>query len=170
MTPNCYKDPCCLPDAFQCAAHEAYEETGGALSDVSRARIACGAGLKGRVAVFCGPYQTAATQSVAVAHDLVHEADMDVPKRFNKEEAARLAAASEKTAIRTTIKKKKPRKRVPTVTLSTEFVPLASLRDAAWRQEHMHLWPHAKLVAEPLARRVLTAQSCASKGRTPGSR
>ena len=139
-------------DAFACAAREAHEETGGALSNVARARIARGAGVKGAPVAFRGPHQPEATQSVAVAHDLVTKEDLDVPARFDAPEAARLRTLSETTRARRSAIGKTRRKtttKTPsaTVQLGTEFVPLASLRNHAWRAAHMHAFPHSVLVA-----------------------
>ena len=80
-------------DAFQCASREAIEETGGALSDVTRLRLARGAGVRA-VAEYCGPQQGPNARSMGTAHDLVVPADRDVDQRFDAEEAERLRALS----------------------------------------------------------------------------
>ena len=136
-------------DSFQCAAREANEESGGALSKVTILRISRGAGVKCQ-ADFHAPYQEPVTKSVAVVHDLVVPEDTDVDMRFDKQEAVRLKAASKKAGAHPTIgKKKKPMKkcRVYAEQLDIVFVPLANLRSQEWREKSMHPFPHSVLVA-----------------------
>ena len=140
-------------DAFQCASREAIEETGGALSDVTRLRLARGAGVRA-VAEYCGPQQDPNTRSMGTAHDLVVPADRDVDERFDAEEAKRLRALSETSmgtvaVARPSIGKKRSRQsaKSTTVQLGLAFVPLQDLRNHKWRDEHMFAFPHSVLAA-----------------------
>ena len=135
-------------DAFACAAREAKEETGGALSAVTCLRVARGAGGKGEVVEYKHPAHPAASRCVAMMHDLVVPADATVDQRFDIKEAARLRAKSENGLRQPAIAKKKRASK--TVQLGTSFVPLADLRNHQWRQEHMFTFPHNVLAARLL--------------------
>ena len=136
-------------DAFACAAREAMEETGGALSTVSCLRIARGAGGKGEVVEYKHPAHPAASRCVAMMHDLVVPVDADVDRRFDAKEAVRLQAKSEKSVRQPAIAKKKRASK--TVQIGTSFVPIDDLRNQQWRQEHMFTFPHNVLAARLLA-------------------
>lgn len=113
---------------FQCMSREAKEETGGALSLVTLARIADGRGILDGGKVY---YENA--KSFAVKHDLVHKADLDVDTRFE------MAKAAEMRTSRAVINKKRGKtKKQSTQQLGIEFVTIAQLRDWKWRGEHMH--------------------------------
>jgi len=116
---------------FQCMSREASEETGGALSLVTLARIAEGRGILDGAKVL---YEQA--KSFAVKHDLVHPADLDVDTRFDAGKAAAM-----RTGRATIAKKKQKKAKRPTEQLGVEFVPMASLRDWEWRGKHMHHAP-----------------------------
>jgi len=110
---------------FQCMAREAKEESGGALSDITIARIAEGSGV-----IDGGPntkvyYDRA--KSFAVKHDLVVPVDADVSSRFDATKAASMRTS------RAAIKKKKR----AAEQVGLEFVPLDKLRDYKWRGDHM---------------------------------
>jgi 8-oxo-dGTP pyrophosphatase MutT (NUDIX family) len=114
---------------FQCMSREAKEETGGALSLITLARIAEGRGILEGDTDSRVYYENA--KSLAVRHDLVHKADLDVDTRF---------VASNAVAMRTsrvTIDKKR-KKKAATQQLGIEFVPLAKVRDWEWRRSNMH--------------------------------
>ena len=135
-------------NSFQCAARGAKEESGGALSKVSLLRISRGAGVKGTPVGYYAQNQEPHTQSTAVVHDLVVKEDKDVNLQFNKQEAARLRAASEKTGVRPTIgKKKKSTKKTATEQLGLVFIALDDLRCVKWREENMFTFPHSVLAA-----------------------
>ena len=121
---------------FKCMSREAKEDSGGALSLVTLARIAEGRGVLGG-----GRALYERVNSVAVKHDLVHRPDFDVDARFDAGKAAAMRTS------RATIKKKKAKP--PAVQLALEFVPMAQLRDWEWRSKNMH---H---VASVLAARLL---------------
>jgi 8-oxo-dGTP pyrophosphatase MutT (NUDIX family) len=118
---------------FECMSRQAKEETGGALSAITLARIAQGRGvLDGRKV----HYENA--KSVAVKHDLVVPSDQDVDARFDPGKAA-----SMRTRRATICKKSKQKaqKAAATQQLRLVFVPLEALRDWKWRSEHMHHCP-----------------------------
>ena len=118
-------------NSYECAAREAKEESGGALSDVTIKRIARGAGV-----LACASYDNA--NAVVVKHDLVHKADLDAHERFDSATVSKLRAASAKLA--TPIQKKKKSK-AHTVQLGLVRVPISDLRDSKWRNAHMHHCP-----------------------------
>ena len=111
---------------FQCMSREAKEETGGELSLITLARIAEGRGLLGGCKVY---YEN--SKSFAVKHDLVVPADLDVDTRFDPSKVAPMRKS------RSTIDKKKLKKKMATQQLRIEFVPLSKLNDWQWRGEHM---------------------------------
>ena len=111
---------------FQCMAREAREETGGALSHITIARIAEGRGILDGGKVY---YDKAG--SWACKHDLVVPADLDVHTRFEPSKAAQMRTS------RVTIKKKK-RSKPPTEQLGIEFVEIEKVRDCQWRDKNMH--------------------------------
>ena len=116
---------------FQCMSREAKEETGGALSLTTLARIAEGRGiLKGDVDSADPRTYYENSKSVAVRCDLVVPTDLDVDTRFEPSKAAAMRAS------RATIDKKK--KKTATQQLGIEFVPLAKVRDWEWRGSSMH--------------------------------
>ena len=83
-----------------------------------------------------------------MVHDLVVKEDTDVNLKFNKQEAARLRAASEKTGVRPTIgKKKKSTKKTATEQLGLVFIAMDDLRSVKWREENMFTFPHSVLAA-----------------------
>lgn len=126
-------------NSFATAARGAHEESGGALSEMTRLRIARGAGVRGQVEF---------NSAIAVLHDLVVPADNDVELRFDKQEATRLRAASEKAAVQHTIgKKKRPTRKKATEQLDLVFVSLADLRSQQWREKSMFSFPHSVLAA-----------------------
>jgi 8-oxo-dGTP pyrophosphatase MutT (NUDIX family) len=116
---------------FQCMSRAAKEESGGALSLVTIARISEGRGIINAAKVY---YEN--SRSYAVKHDLVHHADLNVTERFEPENVKTMRAS------RATIEKKKTKKRATTKRaaeqLGLEFVPLYSLRSWEWRGKHMH--------------------------------
>ena len=113
---------------FQCMSREAKEETGGALTLITLARIAEGRGILDGGKAF---YEN--SESFAVKHDLVVPADLDVDTRFEPSKVATLRSS------RATIDKKgKQRKKAATHQLGIEFVPIAHVRDWQWRGENMH--------------------------------
>ena len=117
---------------FQCMSREAKEETGGALSLSTLARIAEGRGiLEGDTdsRVF---YEN--SKSFAVIHDLVVPADLDVDTRFDSSKVVAMRTS------RATIdkRKKKGKKAAATQQLGIEFVPLEKIRDYEWRGSNMH--------------------------------
>ena len=132
-------------DSFACAAREAKEESGDALSKVTLMRIARGAGVVGQPVAYEG------AKAVAVLHDLVVKVDFEDSleddlvgkgdlvvkafKRFDKKEVVRLRAAGEKGIVKKNTKKK------PTEQLGMAFVPLKYLRDCEWRGKNMHHSP-----------------------------
>ena len=130
-------------DVYACMAREAKEESGGALSDVTLARIGRGAGRIGHVIPFTIKNKPPETAVVAVKHDLVVKEDLDVDSRFVPAEAA---AMRTQTPIND---KKKKKKKPPTVQTGLEFVPLEQLRDWKWRESNMHF------VASVLCARLL---------------
>jgi 8-oxo-dGTP pyrophosphatase MutT (NUDIX family) len=114
---------------FQCMSREAKEETGGALSLITLARIADGRGILDRSKVH---YEN--SKSFAVKHDLVVASDLDIDSRF---EPAKVA--SMRTGRATIAKKKcKAKAKAATVQLGIEFVPIANVRDWEWRSRKMH--------------------------------
>lgn len=118
-------------DVYTCMAREANEESGGALSKVTLARIGRGAGCIGDVIPFTVKNNPPETVAVAVKHDLVVEEDLGVDTRFVPAKAAAM-----RTSTPTNDKKKK--KKPPTVQVGLAFVPLKQLRDWKWRQSNMH--------------------------------
>ena len=124
---------------FQCMSREAKEESGGAISLVTLARISDGRGVINGAKVY---YEN--SKSYAVKHDLVHPPDLDVTNRFEPAKAA--AMRTSRAVIK---KKKKGAAKRPTEQVGLEFVPMESLRDWEWRSENMN---H---VASVLAARLL---------------
>ena len=117
---------------FQCMSRSAKEESGGALSLITIARISEGRGIINGAKVY---YENA--KSYAVKHDLVNPADLNVTERFKPD-----IVEAMRTSSRATIEKKKTKKRATTKRaaeqLGLEFVPLYSLRSWEWRGKHMH--------------------------------
>jgi hypothetical protein len=114
---------------FQCMSREAKEETGGALSLITLARIADGRGILDGSKVY---YEK--SKSFAVKHDLVVASDLDIDSRF---EPAKVA--SMRTSRLTIAKKKvKAKAQAATVQLGIEFVPISKVRDWEWRSCEMH--------------------------------
>ena len=124
---------------FQCMSREAQEESGGAISLITLARIAEGRGILDGVRVY---YDHA--KSFAVKHDLVVPKDLDVATRFKPSEAAKM-----RTSLAVIKKKKGAATKRPTEQVGLEFVPMDSLRDWVWRDKNMN---H---VAAVLAARLL---------------
>ena len=112
---------------FQCMSREAKEETSVALSLITLARIAEGRGVLDGCKVY---YDN--SKSFAVKHDLVVPADLDVDTRFDPNKVVPMRKS------RSTIDKKKLKKKMATQQLCIEFVPLSKLNDWKWRDEHMH--------------------------------
>ena len=88
---------------------------------------------------------------MAMTHDLVVPADVDVDTRFDANEAQRLRALSEKlTVVRPAIGKKRRKSSTSstTVQLGLVFVPLADLRS------HMCMFdfPHSVLASRLMAK------------------
>jgi hypothetical protein len=108
-------------------SREAKEETGGALSLITLARIAEGRGIVDGGRVY---YENA--KSFAVKHDLVVPKDLDVDTRFEPSKAAAMRTS------RAAIGKKKGKKRAATQQLAIEFVPLEKVDDWQWRGSNMH--------------------------------
>ena len=123
---------------FQCMSREAKEESGGALSFITLARISEGRGIIDGVKVY---YEN--SKSYAVQHDLVVSSDLDVATRF---EPAKAAMRTSRAVIK---KKKKGAAKRSTEQVGLEFVPMESLRNSEWRGKNMH---H---VASVLAARLL---------------
>ena len=114
---------------LQCMSREAKEETGGALSLITLARIAEGRGVLDGSKVY---YEN--SKSFAVKHDLVVASDLDIDSRFEPAKAA-----SMRTSRATIAKKKgKAKAKASTVQLGIEFAPIAKVRDWQWRGENMH--------------------------------
>ena len=111
---------------YQCMSREAKEETGGALSLITIARIAEGRGILDGGKVY---YENA--KSWACKHDLVASTDLDVDTRFEPSKAAQMRTS------RVTIKKKK-RSKPPAEQLGVEFVEIEKVRDYQWRGANMH--------------------------------
>lgn len=124
---------------FQCMSREAKEESGGALSLVTLARISEGRGIIDGIKVY---YEK--SKSYAVQHDLVVPSDLDVATRFEPSKA--VAMRTSRAVIK---KKRKGATKRSTEQAGLEFVPMESLRDWDWRCKNMH---H---VASVLAARLL---------------
>ena len=108
---------------FPCMSRSAKEDTGGALSLITIARI-----LEGRGTALVDEN----AKSYAVEHDLVHPADLNVTERFEPNNVEAMPARA------TIDKKKNKKKRASTKQLGLEFVPLDSLRSWEWRGKNMH--------------------------------
>ena len=114
---------------LQCMSREAKEETGGALSLITLARIADGCGVLDDSKVY---YEN--SKSFAVKHDLVVDSDLHVDSRFEPAKAA-----SMRTGRATVAKKKgKAKAKAATRQLGIEFVSIAKVRDWQWRGSNMH--------------------------------
>eukprot|EP00966_Prymnesium_polylepis_P034114 793206-Prymnesium_polylepis.1 len=126
-------------------AREAKEETGGALSDITIARIRGGKGVRGTEDANKVVYEGA--NAVAVVHDLVVPCDKDVHERFDPKKAASMRTE------RMVQPSKKRKRKAPTEQLGIEFVSVENLKDFQWRNKNMHHCPSV-LVAR-LARHAL---------------
>jgi len=120
---------------FQCMSREANEESAGAFSQTTLARIAEGRGILGGdgAKVF---YERA--KCYAVKHDLVVPSDQDVTTRFDRGKAKEMRTSSSRATI---CKKAKKAKKETAEQLGIELVPMAKLCDLQWRQENMHHVP-----------------------------
>ena len=107
-------------------SREANEETGGALSKITLARLTRGAGILDGARV---NYEN--SNSAAVKHDLVVPDDLDVDTRFDPHKAAAMASRSDQAI-------QKKRKKAKTLHLGLEFVSIESVRDWRWRNDNMH--------------------------------
>ena len=115
---------------FETMCREANEETGGALSKITLARLTDGRGILDGAKVY---YEGA--KSFAVKHDLVVPEDLDVDTRFDPRAAAAMASSSDRPI------QKKKRKKAKALHLGLEFVPIEHVRDWQWREENMHHHP-----------------------------
>lgn len=109
---------------FETMSREANEETGGALSKITLARLTRGAGILDGAKVY---YEN--SNSFAVKHDLIVPDDLTVAKRFDPTKAA--AMASDRAI------QKKRSKKAKTLHLGLEFVLIENLRDVRWRNDNM---------------------------------
>lgn len=127
---------------FQCMSRSAKEESGGALSLVTIARISEGRGIIDGAKVY---YDHA--KSYAVKHDLVHSVDLNVTERFEPDSVEAMrgwtsrAAIDKKKNIVAIHKKKRSSTKRKTEHLGLEFVPLDSLRSWEWREKNMYHVP-----------------------------
>ena len=89
---------------FQCMSREAKEETGGALSLITLARIADGRGILDRSKVH---YEN--SKSFAVKHDLVVASDLDIDSRFEPARWRRCAQVARPSPRRSVRRKQRRR-------------------------------------------------------------
>ena len=134
-------------DRFACMSREAKEESGGALSEATLARIKRGAGLLlGGEDVY---FEKAG--SVAVAHDLVVDKDMDVDTRFDPKKVEQRLLPADPSQKKKRKKGKAPARK--TIQTGLEFVSLDKLRDNEWRKKNMHF--NASVLAARLMKKIM---------------